>query len=104
MTVISNHTLKTEKNSLSLKAKLSFIHSMEVLVLFQILESFQVEYLENNWKNTRFLYSKIKLGLNFFRHSRGILLSVPLLVVHASLMRVLDAILVRVLDVTLMRV
>ena len=35
---------------------------------------------------------------------RGILLSVPLLVVHATLMRVLDATLMRDLEVTLMRV
>ena len=34
----------------------------------------------------------------------GILLSVPLLVVHATLMRVLDATLMRVLDAILMRV
>ena len=38
------------------------------------------------------------------RTGRGILLSVPLLVVHATLMRVLDATLMRVLDAILMRV
>ena len=45
----------------------------------------------------------MKLGLNFFRHSRGILLSVPLLVVHATLMKVLDIIIMIICDASLMR-